>query len=767
MDVYKNCDIARLVDNRGRRLGAQLTYPDGDTKSISMSDLAQLGDYLRQRGLSLNNAVITVDGRIYPKANQKVSSIEVKLPMPRTTRHDPVQIEQAQLNRQGISYAPKRDNVLRYPKEYYNATLNRLGSIVDAGLVTARHLGVYAGVTSVVETDNNRHSHQLEVTITSEDFKDFTDLVTIQVYLDGQVKVVDQGNLAKGTYPSYVVWCKSSDDLAHILIYFARLSGKSIVCDEERIKVILRESEHEKRIDKLKVNSPYVYPRRPLTRTLSDHIYNFDQLEQALNKEFFGVYTFTWDIKESRAVLSVTMYDSNKQYNIVRGQRETIQAELEGRDSIPMVVSGVYDDPIVPNLLELRLTLHQMTNRTYAASLDHRVLVGNQRWIQLAEHRQLDYISDICTAVQFLVEEQLQHGFIRESINVLAITKEGNKIKYLTTHSPKPITSDELDSLSKTSVINGVSFVPSSDGTPVILTGLNRELKPIPKYAVKEGIPYVSLLFNYHDKTADKSYTITTAIPWTDYTRLTTTVRREQVELKRPQELVGDLLIHPAVQVNSLRPIAKQLLGYLPYDTTPKQAVEFAVGFLKSQFSYSPIKDLVSSYNTPLEMLLDTKGCCLDLSVLSALLLKLMGYDSAVILRYAPELNTRYHAVSGVRIDKSSRDTRIHPAVLNGESTSPRVVTLDGYTTIELSAGLHDPVGYASYWGTRDQGTHAVEPENSAGEKSQIAVVSFNKSTIRTEDVTLARLGGVTSYTDKIWREVLLWFKPNAPEPTR
>ena len=59
---------------------------------------------------------------------------------------------------------------------------------------------------------------------------------------------------------------------------------------------------------------------------------------------------------------------------------------------------------------------------------------------------------------------------------------------------------------------------------------------------------------------------------------------------------------------------------------------------------------MVGSNRTPLEMLVDRKGCCLELSLLPVCNTRPNGVESAVIFSYSPALDTRYHAVSGVQV---------------------------------------------------------------------------------------------------------------------
>ena len=263
----------------------------------------------------------------------------------------------------------------------------------------------------------------------------------------------------------------------------------------------------------------------------------------------------------------------------------------------------------------------------------------------------------------------------------------------------------------------------------------------MPKFAEHNGSRYIFLTYEFRDTKADEPVILSTAIPWGDYQSFKNLVRREQVALKTPQQMVGELTIAPNKQLNAINPLSKQLAEYAKARFySPAEAVELVQDFMLC-FRYSRLMDVLRSNRTPIEMLVDRKGCCLELSLLASVLLSRMGFESAVIFSYSPALDTRYHAVSGVKVQAEE-------VAYDEEVVSLENVDVMGYKALEFTLGRKCSIGTASYWAKAGKRSCAVDGswgETDPRQISQTVLVTLS-STMKPNNVAFYTMyGGVPS----------------------
>lgn len=811
---YPQAEIIRIMTPGGKRIGGILKQAGHPDILLSPHDIYLLGDRLHRNQQDLLNASITADGRIRSRTGQKVIDKEMDeqtfnrlyrplqfnqnsvntLPpkptkQPTQSQQNPVRLQTQSNPKPKPTYTPH--GVVQRFNRYGvrpSTTEVRLGTIIEEGIRLASEAGVRVRITKIEtsRTKEDKSKPYMTVTAVCEQFEPkYTKDVKFSAKLNGKVLLsvwktvppketsVDdiysmfeetdaQGDTVETTQ------CRSSHDIYALLYYYAASNNASnrnqaLIDSAERV---MRESHNE--LAKNPTPITYIYPHKKIDGTFKNHIQSLEHLRAELNARFTGTYSFIWHIQDTSAVLSVVGYDS------IRTRQSLIDANSFLREQI-LKVKTSYDASIEPSkssrlptatellndikteaLVELHLQLTP-TPTANTVAMRHRLLRENRLWISLEEHLRMEYVDEVCDAVQFIMDEVLKQGFIRGSISVLAYGKVDGKDYYLLSDRPNPVTLEELLALREKHLIEGVAFRKTPSGDFELIENLDRDGDVLPKFADIKGVRYISITYEFRDTKADEPVTLATAIPWNDYMSFKNLARREQVTLKTPQRMVEELTVAPNKQLNAITPISSKLATYAKEKFySPKEAVELLQDFMLC-FRYSKLMDILRSNRTPLEMLVDRKGCCLELSLLASVILSRMGFESALLLSYSPALDTRYHAVSGVRVYTDATD--------DGDAVTLQSVDVDGFKALELTLGYKCNIGEASYWAKSDKCSSAIVGawgESDLRQISQTVLIPLS-SVMKPSGASFLVDDGITPrhtipFNPIHWQNVLTWF---------
>lgn len=816
---YSQVEIIKIMTPGGKRIGAILCQAGQPDILLSSQDIYLLGDRLNRSNSHLLNAFITVDGRIRSRTGKSVQiqkmdeqtflkmyrplqlnsdSVEVRTPKQPPTQpptqpltKPPTQPVRGATQENMNSKKPVQPHSVVQRFNRYavrpNTTELRLGSIIEEGIRLAGDAGIKVRITKIqtATTKERKDKPYMTVSAVCEQLTpNYTQDIKFEAKLNGKVLLsvwksappqetsVDdiyslfEANASQGDTLE-TVQCKTSYDIFLILYYYVtsnrpELRNRSLV---EKAELVQRESFNE--LLKLPTPITYVYPHKRIEGTFKNHIQSLEHLRAELNARFEGTYSFIWQIQDTSAILSVVGYDS------IRQRQSIIEAEAAFREKVLKKFSEdasadrlkatkvptateLLNDIKTEALVELHLKLTP-TPAGNTVAMRHRLLRENRLWISLEEHLRMWYVDEVCDAVQFIMDEVLKQGFIRGSISVIAYGKLNSKDYYLLSDRPNPVSAEELLALREKYLIEGVAFRKLPDGTFGIIDNLDRDGDVLPKFAEHNGSRYIFLTYEFRDTKADEPVTLSTAIPWGDYQSFKNLVRREQVALKTPQQMVGELTIAPNKQLNAINPLSKKLAEYAKARFySPAEAVELVQDFMLC-FRYSRLMDVLRSNRTPLEMLVDRKGCCLELSLLASVILSRMGFESAVIFSYSPALDTRYHAVSGVKVQAEE-------VAYDEEVVSLENVDVMGYKALEFTLGRKCSVGTAFYWAKAGKWSCAIDGswgETDPRQISQTVLVTLN-STMKPNNVAFYTMcGGVPQlipFDQLYWQNVLGWF---------
>ena len=816
---YPQAEIIKIMTPSGKRVGAILRQAGKPDILLSSQDIYRLGDRLNNGGSHLMNAFITVDGRVRSRTGKAVQTQEMdektfeRLYRPLQFNSDSVEVRtptqpptqpptQAQLKSptQPVREVTQEPVVPKKPIQPHsvvqrfnryavrpNTTEVRLGSIIEEGIRLAGEAGIKVRISKIntATTKERKDKPYMTVSAVCEQLTpNYTADVKFEAKLNGKVllsvwkpappqetNIDDIYSMFEVTAPAgdtlETVQCKTSYDIFLMLYYYATSNKPELRKSNliEKAELVRRESINE--LSKLPTPITYVYPHKKFEGSFSNHIQSLEHLRAELNARFVGTYSFIWQIQNNSATLSVVGYDS------IRQRQSIIEAEASYREKVLKKISDDASADVLKSsrtpasaellkdikteaLVELHLKL-TTTPSGNTVAMRHRLNRENRLWVSLEEHLRMEYVDEVCDAVQFLMDEVLKQGFIRGSISVIAYGRVGGKDYYLLSDRQNPVTAEELLAIREKHLIEGVAFRKQPDGTFEIMDNLDRDDEVLPKFAEVKGNRYIFLSYEFRDTKADEPVTITTAIPWGDYMSFKSLVRREQVSLKTPLRMVEELTVAPNKQLNAINPISNKLIEYAKSKFySAKEIVELVQDFTLC-FRYSRLMDVLRSNRTPLEMLIDRKGCCLELSLLASVILRRMGFDASVIFSYSPSLDTRYHAVSGVKVQTDAVD-------YDEDVVSLENVDVLGYKALELTLGRKCSVGTAAYWAKAGKWGGAIMGtwgETDPRQISQTVLVPLSPTMqpLAASFYTIYNgLPQLLPFDNLYWQNVLSWF---------